>query len=175
MEPEIRMVVDWMNRWARIQCPRNKVFNQDGYQRSTLLGRIMDGMPMMRCTGCRGKGKVQRNKDNEAEGMMKCPTCNGTGQIKRSSTASKVDSIPFPKKDAGTETIVEQIDAIIARFKREPMYQRYYFVLDQEYRRSGTQLQKAERMRISDRYYRKLLREAHNLIYGLMFLQRAQC
>lgn len=145
---------DLMERWERWRHDKPRL----GYGKS-ILQKCLEGMPGTNCPTCAGRGKTRV--------YPVCPTCSGIGRIKLdpSATQGKVN----PAFIASThrlpdDEVSEKIDKLLCLMRADEHKQSYYFVLMQEYTRSGTQEIKADRMLISYAYYKKLLYQAHEML-----------
>lgn len=185
-------VVDMLTRWSHWRI---------GYRygsSTTVLGRLLAGMPGTHCPTCYGRGWTMV--------YPTCPTCVGTGRIKarpmsekvinatcktcevkdkhgnRRSTGEVNGATCLTCRGSGRHIRVTakinpafipgrlatyhdadsvRIEQVMYELSKKPRTQSYFFVLLQEYTRTGTRRIKAERMNITDDYYRKLLQRAH--------------
>ena len=127
------------------------------------------------CPTCSGKGRVPMELSPDAVRTRKCPRCvkgeingrtcfkcNGTGRyVVPNSVKVNPALIPPTRKTDTVNPTFELVDRTIAAFRRNPGTLKYYFVVLQEYTRPGRQSDKARRMRISPRTYKRYLMDVH--------------
>ena len=176
-----------MNRWARWRLTYRKGYGTTVLER-LLAG--MPGTKCPTCQGrgwtlvyptcptCVGVGRIKAKpmtervsntacracmRDGQSTGQVDgrtCLPCLGSGRIIR--VVAKINPAFIPSTwRLKTDSASERIEAIMLMLRRRPRTQSYYLILLQEYTRLGTPEIKAERMKITHEYYRKLLQRAH--------------
>lgn len=159
-----RDVVPLCQRWAEWRLTRNS--DGLGWPRRTVLGRVLDGMPSTKCIACQGSGRVAGHRIGAVVAFVHCALCEGAGRVKADNDPACCNpafirsTAPFASDRE--EVISERVDALVAGLGGADETRSLYFVLFFEYTRSGTQRMKAQKLGISDRWYRDLLGRAHD-------------
>lgn len=148
----MRPVRELMEAWARWRVYRAR--DELGYGRS-ILARVIDGLPTLKCRGCAGKGETLI-KHNGSAFWNVCATCQGSGRIIGHSTDNQINpAFIHGSKPGDPDEISPQVDRAVCRLAELPQ-----IVVMQEYTRNGTQEIKAIRIGVSERHYRAVLSSA---------------
>lgn len=145
-----RDVRDAMKQWATWR--RGRTSAGLFWPKSTMLGRVLDGMKTVRCK-CRGS-----NQD--------CELCYGTGKVKLNKEDGKINPAFLPSHHGQPDDIQSQtIDRLMCELAMHAKTKKLFRVLWAEYVRGlGTQEVKAQRLRLEHGHYRKLLHLGHEAI-----------
>lgn len=160
-------IEDVLERWARWRVYRAS--NDLGYPKSTILGKILDGLPSTTCTLCHGRKQVPGHKVGAQARFIQCPQCAGQGRIKADPDRVRVNPA-FIRSTVtpgcyGQDPQSEQVDRIVCA----KLSAQQYDVIMEEYSKNGTQVTKAQWLRISQQRYSEILCNAKDVIEAWMF------
>lgn len=167
-------IVDVLERWARYRVGR--IDGGIGWNKQTLLGRVLGGMPGTDCPRCKDAvtgaslGVVWVEAPGVARRRVACPSCDGARKVKLDTNPSKVNPALItgsgPRSAFDDDPLSQKVDWLVCVALTEDQR----VVVLAQYTRHGTQKLKATRLGISEGYFSRLLGEAHDLI-----AQRINC
>ena len=151
-----------MEDWARWTSQRHT----KGYPASTVLGRILDGLPSTKCTLCDGYGVVKGAKFG-LSGRLQCPRCHGNGKIKANDTPSKINPAFINSTDQTYRLpkiqfnfLAHKVDLVV----QTGLTNRQKDVAYIEYFEPGSQYKKARILGIAQQVYSKYLFRVHRKV-----------
>lgn len=155
-------IVGVMEEWARWTSQRNT----KGFPASTVLGRILDGLPSTKCTLCDGYGVVKGAKFG-LSGRLQCPRCHGNGKIKADHTPSKINPAFINSTDQTYRLpkiqfnfLAHKVDHVVQTGLTDKQKDVAYI----EYFEPGSQYKKAKILNIRQNTYSELLTRTHKKV-----------
>ncbi len=161
-------IVDVLERWARYRIGRED--GGTGWNRQTLLSRVLSGMPGTDCPRCKDAvtgaslGVVWVEAPGMARRKTACPTCDGARKIKLDVDPAKVNPALIngsgPRRGFDDDPLSQKVDWLVCVALTEDQR----VVVLAQYTRAGTQEMKAGRLGISREFFSRLLGDAHAII-----------
>jgi hypothetical protein len=156
-------IVSVLEEWARWMAQRH--FH--GWPASTVLGRVLDGLPSTLCTLCLGKKWLQGAKFG-LQGKIVCPRCSGQGSIKINDSEALINPAFISSTDSTYRIpkiqfnyLAHKVDLVVQTGLTRRQKQVTYL----EYGEPGSQYRKAKILKISPPAYSLHLKKVHKKVY----------
>ena len=150
-----------MDRWARWRARR--VGANLYFPRRTILGKLLDGMPGLKCPCCLGSKKIEVGRHGSVVQYATCPQCSGQGEVKSSGDPNKVNPY-FIRPTSGESDHEDPVSIRIDWLLATEVSENERAVVMAEYTWNGDRNAKISRLRITHLSYNDILSGAHGKI-----------
>lgn len=151
-------IEDVCDRWARWRHSRGS--GGLGFPSRTILGKLLDGMPGIKCPACLGAKRLECGVIGHVVQYITCPQCSGQGEVKHDGDIHKVNPY-FIRSTAGyvekEDPVSERVDWLYCTDLTELERN----IIWSEYALNGNRNQKISRLRVTHQYYNDELDKAH--------------